>query len=56
MPKRVLAILFASLTLIGCTEKGTYPITGEDCTAGDAVQELDAGDCTVPGATAGGSV
>lgn len=56
MPLRILAVLLASLTLIGCTEEGTYPISGEECSAEDAVQDLSATDCTVPGATAGGSV
>ncbi len=41
--------LALSLLLLGCTEPGHYPISGEECTATDPV--LDVSDCTtVPGA------
>ena len=55
MPTRLLALLLASLTLIACTEEGTYPISGEECSEEDAVQDIDAADCTVPGALGGGT-
>lgn len=35
--------------LLGCTQPGTYPVTGQECAPGDPVQELDAADCAVPG-------
>ena len=55
MPTRILAVLLASLMLVACTEDGTYPLSGEECSPDDAVQDLDAADCAVPGATGAGT-
>lgn len=38
-----LATLFAALA--ACTETDRYPVTGEECTPGDPVQEIDATFC-----------
>ncbi|MEM9637621.1 MAG: hypothetical protein AAGA94_08240 [Pseudomonadota bacterium] len=44
-----LALVLASFALLGCTQPGTYPVTGEDCGPKDPVLELDAADCGTPG-------
>jgi len=44
---RLMTALFGLMLLFGCTEEGTYPISGEPCSETDAVQTLDANDCAV---------
>lgn len=43
-----LMALTLTLGLAACEEPTTYPVSGEECTPGDPVQGLDAGDCVVP--------
>lgn len=44
------AILLIAVAALSACEKEaeTYPISGEQCTETDPVQELDAADCFVP--------
>ena len=48
MKNWILAVL-AVLLVAACTEDGTYPVTGKECSEDDPVLELDAADCTIPG-------
>lgn len=48
-----ITLLALTLGLLGCAE-GTYPLSGDQCTADDPVADLDANDCTVPGLGATG--
>ncbi len=47
-----LALAMTLATLGACTEKGTYPLSGEECTADDVVLEMSV-DC--PALTGTGS-
>lgn len=35
-------------TLTGCTDPDHYPISGQECSPDDPVQDLDAHDCVPP--------
>ncbi len=41
---RLLMIGIATLFLTACAQDGTYPVSGEECTAEDPVKEVDAAD------------
>ncbi len=42
-------LLIAAASLSACEKQAeTYPISGEQCSETDPVQELDAADCFVP--------
>ena len=45
--KPILALAAATF-LVACAQEGTYPGSGDVCTADDPVQTLDMNDCTVP--------
>lgn len=56
-PMMTLLTLFAALALAGCVEPedDTYPLSGEQCTAEDPVQDFGATDCTpIAGTGVGG--
>ena len=40
--------LLATAFVIGCEQKGQYPISGEECAPGDPVKSLDVSDCVTP--------
>lgn len=49
---RYLILLTATLILAACTEEGKYPISGEECHAGDPVADITPPDCaTLPTGT-----
>ena len=39
------ALFATTFALIGCTEPGHYPVTGEECGPNDPVLDMDAADC-----------
>ncbi len=41
-PVFVLPLVVATALLSACADEDHYPVTGEECGPGDAVQELDA--------------
>lgn len=43
-------VILVAAALAACTPPDHYPISGETCSEGDPVQELNAEDCAVPGA------
>ena len=45
MPRWMTALAAIMVLLMGCTEPGTYPITGEPCDETDSVHSLDSVDC-----------
>jgi hypothetical protein len=46
---RLLQFLILSAVLLGCTDEKTYPLSGEECQAGDPVAEVRPPDCaTLP--------
>ena len=56
-PTMISLTLLAALALAGCVEPedGTYPLSGEQCTAGDPVQDFGATDCApIAGTVVGG--
>ncbi len=42
---RLLILLMSVLAVSACTEEGKYPVSGEECTAGDPVQDVTPVDC-----------
>ncbi|MXQ06507.1 hypothetical protein GQ651_01470 [Alphaproteobacteria bacterium GH1-50] len=53
--KTGLTLILAVLVLSACTADDTYPLSGEECTAADPVQTLDASDCASLPAASGGT-
>lgn len=41
---RLFLVGFAVLFLAACVQEGTYPVSGDECTAEDPVKEIDAAD------------
>lgn len=51
---RFLILFLTATVLAACTEEGKYPLSGEDCAAGDPVQEMTSADCAALPAGSGG--
>lgn len=51
---RFLILLMSVLALSACTEEGRYPLSGEECTAEDPVQEMTSADCAALPTGSGG--
>lgn len=46
---RFLFLFLAAVSLGACTEEGKYPVSGEECSEGDPVQDIVPPDCaTLP--------
>lgn len=44
----ILLLLLLPVTIMGCEETDTYPVSGEECHENDPVKDLDPLDC-LPG-------
>ncbi|WP_435312821.1 hypothetical protein [Primorskyibacter sedentarius] len=42
------AAAFLLVLLAGCAEPDHYPVSGQECSEGDPVQDLSASDCSPP--------
>ena len=50
---RFFILLLSATILVACTEEGKYPLSGEECTAQDPVQEMTTADCAALPAASG---
>ena len=43
-----LIAVVATTFILGCEQKGHYPVSGEECAPEDPVKSLDVSDCVTP--------